>query len=229
MLTEKETPEKMKCDVCKELGNYTDEEYEIFKKVLPRVVLLKTGTYLRGANKVPVTKTAVHSAMEYLGAGFRGKNMNSITKGVSKLSEHEELLQSIYSILILYLYVVIVKLIFLVCDDGRGMEDFTQCRKCGRAKVQDLDEKVVVKKKNMKGEVKLSLSSHPYTKKQDDVQQILLDGQQQLLDVQQQLLDGQQQLLDNPNQQPSTTPVNNNCIVMDESDLMLGIPIFLLS
>lgn len=86
--------EKIKCKACQELGNYTEEEYEIFKKLLPRVVLLKTGTYLRGAKKEAVTKTAVHSAIEYLSAGFRSKNMNSITKGVSTLAEQDEIFQS---------------------------------------------------------------------------------------------------------------------------------------
>ncbi len=91
-----ETPEKVKCDDCKILGNYSDEEYEIFKKVLPRVVLLKTGNYLRGTkeNQTVVSKTSVRSAVEYLGAGFKSKNMNSLTKGLAGYSETDDLLKS---------------------------------------------------------------------------------------------------------------------------------------
>ena len=101
MLTETTTttpmsdlPDKMKCAACQELGNYTDEEYEIFKRLLPRVVLLKTGSYLRGANKVAVTKTAVYSATEYIAAGFRSKTINSIGKGLSWHMEIDDILQS---------------------------------------------------------------------------------------------------------------------------------------
>ena len=89
-----EPSEKVKCDTCRELGNYTEEEYDIFKKLLPRVVLRKTGTYLRGINKVPVTKTAIYSAVEYLGAGFRSKHLNSIAKGFSKVIDYDEIMKS---------------------------------------------------------------------------------------------------------------------------------------
>ena len=222
-----ETREKVKCATCRELGNYTEEEYEIFKKLLPRVVLRKTGTYLRGVNKVPVTKTAIYSAAEYLGAGFRSKNMNSIARGISNVTDYDELMKSMLkSLLILSSSILLFNCIsthFLVCDDGRGMEEFTQCRNCGLIKVQDIDDEVVVKKKTKDGKIKISSTPHVFTKKQEDdnVQQQLLNECLQIMTNQQ-----QQQLPNVSQQSPppttTTTTTSTNCIVMDERDLMLG-------
>jgi hypothetical protein len=69
-----------KCNSCENMGDYTEEEYEIFKKVLTRTVLLhsRTFTNVKGQN---VTKTAVRPTLEYLKTGFYYKNLNSELNG----------------------------------------------------------------------------------------------------------------------------------------------------
>ncbi len=82
-----------KCSTCENMGDFTDEEYEIFKKVLTRTVLYHSRTFTNVKGQI-VTKTAIRPAMEYLKTGFYYKNLNSELKGASHYPEEDVLLQS---------------------------------------------------------------------------------------------------------------------------------------
>ncbi len=109
-----------------------------------------------------------------------------------------------------------------MCDDGRGMEEFSQCRKCSRVKVQNLDEVLVEKKKEEKRS-KLIKSFHEQMIHQEE-------GYLQNENVEATIHNEENSIIievkeDNEEQKEKDyhNETNSNCIVIDERDLMLGI------